>query len=345
MSGRRGDAPFVSLKDVAARTGVSFQTVSKILKGSPVNVSDATRARVTRSAAELGYVPNAVARGLVTQSTCAVGILAGDLADWALSQFVVGAEREARSRGHAVLITTARAEAGDAAACVRVLIERRVEGIVAAAPQLEHDPALAGLLRGIPTVSIHHVDGGGVSLVGSDHRATGRLATDHLVRLGHRSIATITGPPDRRVVSSRSHGYREALEAAGLEVVPGLLEAADWTPEGGHQATLRLMERIPGVTALFVQNDMMAMGALSALHRLGRSVPGDVAVVGCDDLPMVVHTVPPLTTVRVPFTETGARAVSLLLEQIRQGRLEPERVLLPVRLVVRGSCGGGSADG
>jgi LacI family transcriptional regulator len=327
-----------TLKDVAARTGVSFQTVSKVLKGSPVNVSEATRARVLDSARELGYVPNAVARGLATQSTSAIGIVAGDLADWALSQFVVGAEREARRRGHAVLISSARGEPDDAAACVRALLERRVDGIVAAAPQLEHDRALARLLRDVPTVSIHHVPGGGVSLVGSDHRLTGRLATEHLVGLGHRRVATITGPPDRRVVSSRAHGYRETLAAAGIEPDPALVEAADWTPEGGYRATLRLLERAPDVTAVFAQNDLMAMGALSALHRLGRAVPGDVAVVGCDDLPMVVHTVPALTTIHVPFAETGARAVALLLER---GRRRPERVLLPVRLVVRDSCGGG----
>jgi LacI family transcriptional regulator len=165
------------------------------------------------------------------------------------------------------------------------------------------------------------------------------------VRLGHRRVATITGPPDRRVVSSRVHGYREALEAAGVEPDPGLVEPADWTPEGGYQAMRRVLERAPDVTAVFAQNDLMAMGALSALHRLGRAVPDDVAVVGCDDLPMVVHTVPPLTTVHVPFTETGAEAVSLLLKQIEARRSRPERVLLPVRLVVRASCGGGSVDG
>jgi LacI family transcriptional regulator, galactose operon repressor len=329
-----------TLKDVAARTGVSFQTVSKVLKGSPVNVSEATRARVLDSARELGYVPNAVARGLATQSTSAIGIVAGDLADWALSRFVVGAEREARRRGHAVLITSARGEPDDTASCVRVLVERRVDGIVAAAPHLEHDRELARLLRDVPTVSIHHVPGGGVSLVGSDHRLTGRLATEHLVRLGHRRVATLTGPPDRRVVSSRVHGYREALAAADIAFDPALVEAADWTPEGGYRATLRLLDRSSDVTALFAQNDLMAMGALSALHRRGLSVPGDVAVVGCDDLPMVVHTVPALTTVHVPFAETGARAVALLLEP---GRRRPERVLLPVRLVVRESCGGGSA--
>ncbi|HXM58222.1 MAG TPA: LacI family DNA-binding transcriptional regulator [Candidatus Dormibacteraeota bacterium] len=336
--------PFVSLKDVAARAGVSFQTVSKVLKGSPVHVSEATRARVLEGARELGYVPNAVARGLATQSTSAIGIVAGDLADWSLSQFVVGAEREARRRGHAVLITSARGEPDDTAACVRALVERRVHGIVAAAPQLEHDRELARLLRDVPTVSIHHVPGGGVSLVGSDHRVSGRLAVEHLASLGHRRIATITGPPDRRVVS-RLHGYREALAAAGIAPDPVLVEAADWTPEGGYQATLRLLDRAPDLTALFAQNDLMAMGALSALQRRGRAVPGDIAVVGCDDLPMVVHTVPALTTVHLPFTETGARAVSLLLEQIRKdGGPRPERVLLPVRLVVRGSCGGGSDD-
>jgi LacI family transcriptional regulator len=341
----RREAPFVSLKDVAARTGVSFQTVSKVLRGSAVNVSEATRARVLECASALGYVPNAVARGLATRSTCAIGIVAGDLADWALSRFVVGAEREARRRGHAVLITIAGGEPDDTAACVRLLIERRVDGIVAAAPRLEHDRAVAGLLRVVPTVSIHHVPGGGVSLVGSDHRATGLLATGHLARLGHRRIGTITGTPGRRVVSSREHGYREALEAAGIEPEPDLVEAADWTTGGGHRATLRLLERRPDVTALFVQSDMMAIGALSALHRLGRAVPGDVAVVGCDDLPMVAHTVPPLTTVHVPFEETGAEAVSLLLERLGESVHSRQRVLLPVRLAVRASCGGGSSGG
>jgi LacI family transcriptional regulator len=330
---------YVSLKDVAARAGVSFQTTSKVLNGGG-NVSPETRARILEAARELGYVPNALARGLITQSTCTIGIVADDLSDWVLAQFVVGAEREARRQGHAVLIGTVDHSVGlDAENAVRLLIERRVDGIIAAAPQLEEDAGVAELLRGrVAAVSIHHVPGGGVPVVGSSHSQSGQIATEHLVRLGHRRIATITGPRRRRVVTSRLRGWRAALAGVGLQADPDLTEEADWSSEGGYAATQRLLDRHDDITAIFVQNDMMAIGTLAALHDRGRAVPGDVAVVGCDDLPLVSRTIPPLTSVRIPVYETGERAVCLLLNLIA-GREVPQRELLPVQLMVRASCG------
>lgn len=350
---------YVSLKDVAARAGVSFQTAGKVLNDRPVVVADTTRERIRAAAAELGYVPNVIARSLITQTTCTIGIVADDLDDWALARFVVGAEREARRRGHAVLITTVasargasaaaaheapeRARNSDAEGLVRALIERRVDGILAAAPQLEHDERVAGLLAGrVPAVSLHHVPGARVPVVGSNHFRTGQLATGHLARLGHRRIATVTGPPRRLVVASRLRGYRSVLEARGLPADPHLVEEADWTAAGGHAAAGRLLDRDPSITAIFAHSDLIAVGVLSALHERGRRVPEDCAVVGCDDLPLVAHTIPPLTTVHVPFYETGERAVALLLDRIA-GREASERVLLPVELVVRGSCGAARA--
>jgi LacI family transcriptional regulator len=341
---------YVSLKDVAARAGVSFQTVGKVLNDRPVTVADTTRRRILTAAAELGYVPNVLARSLITQTTCTIGIIADDLDDWALARFVVGAEREARRRGHAVLITTMAAAGADrppadAEGLVRALIERRVDGVVAAAPQLEHDERVAELLAGrVPAVSLHHVPGGRVPVVGSNHFRTGQLATAHLAGLGHRRIATVTGPPRRLVVASRLRGYRSALANGGLPADPALVEEADWTAAGGHAAAGRLLDRDPSITAIFAQSDLIAIGVLSALHERGLRVPGDCAVVGCDDLPPVAHTVPPLTTVHVPFYETGERAVALLVDRIA-GREPPERVLLPVELVVRGSCGAGPPAG
>jgi LacI family transcriptional regulator len=332
---------YASLKDIAARAGVSFQTASKVLNGGG-NVKPETRERILAAARELGYVPNAVARGLIAQSTRTVGILADDLADWVLAQFVVGAEREARRQGHAVLIGTLdRTTTGGAAAGqARLLIERRVDGLIAATPQVEQDESVAELLRGrIPVVSMYHVPGRGVPVVGSHHRQTGQLATEHLARLGHRRIATITGPETRRVVATRLRGWRLALTAAGLEPDPDLVEEADWTADGGYHATHRLLDRAGDVTAVFAQNDMMAVGVLAALHDRGLAVPGDVAVVGCDDLPMVARTIPPLTTVRIPTYETGEHAVRLLLDLIAGRGHVPDRVLLPVQLVVRASCG------
>jgi LacI family transcriptional regulator len=328
---------YVSLKDVAARAGVSFQTASKVLNGHHGVVSEATERRILAVAHELGYVPNALARSLVTRSTYTVGIVADDLDDWVLSQFVVGAERAARRQGHAVLIGAVERDANDGEQYVRLLMERRVDGILAAAPALEEDEAVGRLLRGpVPVVGTHHVSGGGVPVVGSDHALTGRLATEHLVSAGRRDVATITGPP-RRVVADRLRGYRLALESAAVEPRESLVDAADWTSAGGYAATMRLLDREPGVDGIFAQSDMMAVGVLSALHERGRRVPDDCAVVGCDDLPVSAYLTPSLTTVHIPFNDTGARAMELLLARIGGQRQFDRRVLLPVHLVVRAS--------
>ncbi len=318
---------------------MSFQTVGKVLNGKG-SVSPETRERILEAAKGLGYVPNALARSLVTRSTCTIGIIASDLSDAELARFVVGAEREARRRGHGVLIGSIDREGTDAERYLRMLLERRVDGILTAAPQMERDARIGELLRGpVPAVSIHSVPGGGVSLVGFDHVETALLAVRHLLGLGHRRIATVTGSKDRQVTSRRLKGYRAALKEAAVEFDPALVESGYWEADGAYEATLRLLDRAPGITAVYAQNDTMALGVLSALHERGLKVPEGCAVVGCDDIPIAAHTIPPLTTVHVPFFETGETAVRLLLDRISGEAKEPRPVLLPVRLVRRASCG------
>lgn len=331
---------YVSLKDVAARAGVSFQTAGKVLNGQQRGVvAEATRQRILRAADELGYVRNALARSLVTRSTYTIGIIADN--DWVLSQFVIGAERRARMHGHAVLIGTVQLDSGDARQYARQLLERRVDGVIAAAPSLENDEATAQLLRGpVKSVSIHHVPGGGVPVVGSDHSETGRLAAEHLLRLGHRRIATVIGPRQRRVVATRLRGFRTALAAGGVRLGTRRIAEADWSVAGGFRAAGALFDADPAITAIYAQSDLMAMGVLAALARRGQRIPDDCAVVGCDDMPFAPYTIPPLTTVHVPFYETGERAMSLLLDRIAGGETA-SRVLLPVHLVVRDSTVGG----
>jgi LacI family transcriptional regulator len=178
-----------------------------------------------------------------------------------------------------------------------------------------------------------------VTTVGSDHELTGLLATRHLVANGHRRIATIIGSRDRRVTQSRLRGYRRALEEGGLPFDSELVEDGDWEIAGALAATMRLFERRPETTAIFAQNDTMAIGVLSALRNMGKRVPEDCAVVGCDDIDMAPYTVPPLTTVHVPFYETGEEAMRLLLSMIAAGSVVPQKRLLPVHLVVRSSSG------
>jgi LacI family transcriptional regulator len=324
---------YVSLRDVAARSGVSFQTASKVLNGRSGVVSAKTRERILQAAAELGYVPNAMARGLVRQASVTVGVVADDFSDLAVSQFVVAAQRAAASRGHAALISSVHANI-DAGLAVRKLLEYRVDGILVAAPTLEEDPGLGAALKGpLPVVSINRIHGVAVPTVGSDHSVTGSLAAEHLLGLGHRNIGTVTGPLTRQVVRARMRGFQKAL---GEKLPEARVAEADWTFEGGWTATHRLLDADPTVTAVFVHNDTMAMGAFKALHERGLRLPADCSVVGCDDLSFAGYLVPPLTTVRIPFQETGERAATLLVDRIG-GKAIPERNLLPVELVVRES--------
>ncbi len=325
---------------MAARSGVSFQTTSKVLNGGGT-VSDATRARIHQVAEEMGYVPNLQARSLVMQRTRTIGLISSDFSDHSLSRFIVGAEQEARRQGYSVIIASIEPEGSGREYALPAMMERRVDGILLAAPQMEEDLALAHVLdRTLPMVSLHHVPGGGVATVGSDHELTGLLATRHLVSKGHKTIATVIGKPARRITQSRLRGYRRALEEAGLKYDEGLIEEGRWEIEGGQAATRTLFARRPEVTAIFAQNDTMAIGVLSALFGLGKRVPEDCAVAGCDDIDIAAYTVPPLTTVHIPFYETGAEAMRLLLSMIATGTFTPRKLLLPVQLIARASSGG-----
>jgi DNA-binding LacI/PurR family transcriptional regulator len=322
---------------VAARSGVSFQTTSKVLNGKG-SVSVLTRARILRAASDLGYVPNLQARSLVMKSTRAVGLIASDFSDPNLSRFIVGAEREARRQGYAVVITGIEPEGSAGEYALPAMMERRVDGILLAVPQMEDDLGAAKALEGtVPAVSLHEVAGGGVATVDSDHELTGALATRHLVDRGHRVIATVTGALGR-VTESRLRGYRKALEEAGTPFDSELVDEGRWHMDGAISATRRLLERRPDLTAIFAQNDVMALGVLNALAGLGRRVPDDCAVAGCDDIDMAAYTVPPLTTVHVPYYELGKEAMRLLLNMIGDGAVAPRKVVLPVHLVVRASA-------
>ncbi|MDP9363569.1 MAG: substrate-binding domain-containing protein, partial [Chloroflexota bacterium] len=232
---------------------------------------------------------------------------------------------------------------------LRELSARRVDGVVLVAPKLEHDPRVGEVLRGsLPAVSTHHVAGGGVPIVRPDDERAAYLATRHLLALGHRRVGTITGDAARRVSQVRVDGYRRALAEAGVAFDPNLIEEGDWEPDGGCQAAHRLLDRVPDLSAVFVQNDPMAVGVLAALHDRGRRVPQECAVVGCDDLTLSGRTIPPLSTVHIPFFETGEAAARLLLGMIADGSARrsppPEPPPMPVHLVYRASCGAPTGD-
>ncbi|MEA2512357.1 MAG: hypothetical protein QOJ59_1844 [Thermomicrobiales bacterium] len=330
----------VSLRDVAERSGVSFQTVSKVLNGEG-RVAAATRQRILDVATELGYVPNSLARSLATRNSRTIGFIASGLASFVLTPLMKGAEREARARGYSMLFTLAEGDEEQAERLVHQLIERRVDGIVNAALTLQQSRSYGDLLRRLaPSVSIFPVQGGGVPVVGEDPGTTGLLATRHLLALGHRSIGTIAGDLDRPSSNGRLRGYQQALKEVGIEADPDLVDVGRWSADGGFEAMNRLLDRAPTITAVFVHNDHMAIGAMRALYERGMGVPKDCAIVGCDDIDLARHIVPSLTTVRISFERSGETAVRLLLDQIASREPAPERLILPVELVVRASSGG-----
>ena len=327
----------VSVKDVAARSGVSFQTTSKVLNGGG-SVSELTRARILQAASDLGYVPNLQARSLVMQRTQTVGVITSDFSDRNLGRILAGAEQEARRQDFGVIVSSIEPEGSATEYALPAMMERRVDGILLAAPRMEEEAALAHVLdHALPTVSLHHVAGGGVTTVAPDDEQVGLIATRHLLELGRRVIGSLIGARGLKTTESRLRGIHKALDESRVADDSDLVEEGGWDIAGGHAATRRLLERQPSLDGLVCQNDLMAIGALSALREAGRRVPKDCAVVGCDDIDMAPYTTPPLTSVHVPFYETGAEAMRLLLGMVNDGSTNGRSVVLPVHLIVRGS--------
>lgn len=316
--------------------GVSFQTASKVLNGGG-SVSATTRRRILDAARALDYVPNALARGLLSGSTRTVGVIASDFTDAALARGIVGIDREARRHGWSLLIGSLDRTGSDLGHSLRVLVERQVDGIILDTPATETTPHLRDVVpSNLSVVSLHPVHGGGIARVGVDNLAAGLLAVRHLLALGRRQIGLVTGTPSRWAARERTRAYRLALEEAAIAYDPQLVEPGGWTVEGGYAATHRLLDRAPSLSAIYAQGDAMAVGVLAALHDRGRRIPEDCAVVGCDDLAFASRTVPSLTTVRIPFYEGGEVAMRMLLEQ-SEGKVSPPETLLPVEMIYRAS--------
>jgi LacI family transcriptional regulator len=329
-----------TIRDVAAHAGVSHQTVSRVINTSS-SVAEPTRARVLAAIEELGYVPSPMARGLISNRTHSVGVVTDDISDYFFGHMVAGAEAEARRRGYYLMIGSVE-RGDDEGGYLRLMLERRVEGLLLARPSvpLRSEHLLAAQRAGVPLVLVlvgsSRVPG--ATIVDVDNRRGGYDATRHLLEQGHRRIATITGPEEWPSAAARLEGYREALAEFGV-AGEALEETADeWGVESGEAAAGRLLARGRKFTALFGHSDLIALGAIARLRQAGLRVPEDVSVVGYDDLPVAAVVDPPLTTVHQPMQEVGAVAVGLLLDRLAGLDSVPASThLLPAALVLRGS--------
>ncbi len=326
----------VTLNDVAQRAGVSSQTVSRVVNNHPY-VSDDTRHRVMSAIHELNYRPNRAARNLATRRSCMIGIITYGLPYYGPAQMVNNVEQTARARGYGVhLSTISGMSLDDIHKAMDDIGDRSVDGLVLITPVLGLNyEDLAHACGGVPFVQIDTQLGAQVPSVVIDQYYGEQLATQHLIDLGHRTICEISGALNWHGAQARHTSWIETLHAAGL--TPGPSVEADWTAKSGYHAARRLLAAGTGFTALVVANDQMALGAIRALHEQGLHVPGDVSVVGFDDLPESAYFEPPLTTVRQNFAALGEQSVEYLIGLIDKPAMPlHQRVLYP-QLVVRQS--------
>jgi len=329
-----------TLDTVAAEAGVSRATVSRVINGSP-RVSPEAKDAVDRTIARLGYVPNRAARSLVMRRTDSIAMVLREpdatvLADPYLASIIIATSQALRGTGVQLVLVNAQndAEHQRLADYVR---GGHVDGVLLASMHGD-DPLPQTLIRaGVPTVVGGRPDRPvpGLTYVDVDNVGGAIQATERLISLGRRRIATIAGPPDMTAGADRLTGYHRALAAAGL--VAGQIAYGRFTRESGERAMTELLERAPELDAVFVANDLMAMGALRALRAAGRGVPEDVSVIGYDDIELAQHTEPALTTVRQPIFDQARIMTELLLSQIG-GNALGDPVVLPTELVERDSA-------
>ncbi|MFF5084569.1 LacI family DNA-binding transcriptional regulator [Actinoplanes sp. NPDC000266] len=304
------------MADVALEAGVSAQTVSRTLRDSP-NVNPETRRRVLEAVERLGYRFNNAARSLSSGRSNTIGlVLLQSGGYYSRSAVTAGVEAAAARAGLSVNIATIAAlDTGMMEKSLAKLADQGVDGIVIAVPLISVTQKMEDITREIPTVTLDGSRTRGAQVLGIDQREAGRLATQHLLDLGHRQVWHLAGPDQWIEARQRRQGWRECLEAAGLTAPPPL--EGDWSPESGYRLG-QIIAMIPDVTAVFVASDEMAFGVVKALRERGRSVPGDVSIVSVDDIELAAYCYPPLTTVRQDFYRSGVAAVGLLLGEARQ---------------------------
>ncbi len=324
----------VTIFDVARLAGVSHQTVSRVLNDLP-NVRPATRERVEKAIRQLRYVPSQAARSLVTRRSRTLGLVATGLPDFGPSSVLLAVTESARAAGYAVISTNLADAAGaNLRSAAEMLIRQNVEAIVLVAAERAALDALDGTELGVPMVTVASELRGRAARVTVDQYAGAQAAVSHLLELGHRDIRHIAGPLGSMDAAERERGWRDRLADAGCPAVEP--ERGDWSPASGYAIGERMIAA-GAPSAIFVSNDQMALGVLHAMDAAGLRVPGDVSIVGFDDIPEAAHFSPPLTTVRQDFGGLGRdamAAVLTLLDDDRSEALPPARV---PQLVVRAS--------
>jgi LacI family transcriptional regulator len=333
----------VTLRDVADRAGVHPSTASRALNPATRDlVNGVTIERVTVAARDLGYRPNSLARGLKTNKTFSIGMLLPDLTNPLFPPIVRGVEDTLGSADYTLILGNTDNDAEREAHLISSMMNRRVDGLILATAH-RHTPAIDDLIEsGLPVVLVNRtVDDHQVPSVTTDDHAGIGMAVTHLVELGHTRIAHVGGPQNLSTGLDRYRGFVAWMKIMGLEVDPQLVSFADWYHEDpGAKAFWSILDRRADFTAVVAANDLIAIGCYDVLNDTGRSIGGDVSVVGYNDMPLADKLSPPLTTVQIPHYAIGVRSADLILEILDDGSGSiPVSIKLTPTLMVRRSTG------
>lgn len=328
-----------TMSDIARDLKVSVVTVSKVLRNRG-NISAATRARVLKRAKELNYQPNWIARSLVTRRTFTVGLLLPDFTHPFFAEVAKSIAETVRPHGYHVIISYFEEDSGIETKEAELLVARQVDGLIIASAQTSRTGFQRIRQGKIPLVLIdRQVPNVKAPFVGTDHRAIGRLATEHLIERGCRCIAHLRGPAIR-IAADRLAGYRAALRAHRLSQSPQYVIPASYADSTGYEAMRKLLQVNPPPDGVFCYNDPVAIGAMKAIRDAGLSIPDDIAVVGAGNVHYSDVLAVPLTTVDQGAREIGHQAAQILIDQMEGSRKAGRDVLIPPKLVVRQSTSG-----
>lgn len=331
-----------TIKDVALYAGVSPSTVSRVIANSS-RISEETKERVRTAMKTLNYHPNAFARGLVTNTAGAIGILIPpDLQEFFVNpffaEFMSGVSEIARKQGFDIVLSTSGRSEDDV--LDSMIRGRRVDGVLLLRSR-QNDPAIERVIEeGFPATLLGRpVDNAPISYVNNDNALATYEATMHLIGLGHTRIGFLGGSEDLVVTADRLSGYQRALREAGIAPEPKLMVSSFFLEQGGYLGMMRLLALSERPTAILASDDVLAFGAMRAAAELGYRLPDDMAIVGFNDIRLAELANPSLTSVRVHMQELGQAAGEILIEQIRTEAREPVHRLIETTLIVRNSCG------
>jgi LacI family transcriptional regulator len=330
----------VTLRDVARAARVHPGTVSRALNAETrALVNQETAERVIRAAEQLGYRPNPIARGLKTNRSFTVGVIVPDLTNPLFPPIVRGIEDRLGAAGYTPLIANTDNDPDRERQDFEAMRARQVDGFITATARLDRDFLTEAEAAAQPIVLVNRrLEDGSLPAVTVDDREGTRLAVEHVVALGHRRIAHLGGPQALSTGHQRHLGFRDAMDGAGVAVDERVIRFAEaFTEREGARTCRELLDAAPDVTAIVAANDLLALGCYDVLAERGLRCPGDVSVVGFNDMPFADRFDPPLTTVRIPHREIGATAAELLLERLAGDDAPPRHVMLAPELVVRRS--------